>query len=693
MAHFVLEIGVEEMPARFLASLDRELAERFTARLNETGLEFSAVTTASTPRRLVVDIAGVASVQKTEDIVVSGPPARIAFDAEGKPTKAGLGFAKSQNVEFDQIFVETTDKGDYLALKKTVGGRSAAEILAEACPPILSALPFPKKMQWMGKDCTFGRPVRWLLALLDDAVVSFAFAGLESANQTRGHRVMGPGPFTVQHADQYARILEEQGQVILSMNRRTAFIRTEGDRLAADVGGQVEWSDALLAQVANLVEAPRPILGGFHEKFLELPAEVLLTSMETHQKSFGLRGSDGKLLPYFLTAANIESREPALVRKGWERVLRARLEDARFFWEADRAATFDAWLGKLDRVIFIGPLGTMGDKSRRLEKLAASIAARVAPDLAEDMARAGRLSKADLVSEMVYEFDDLQGKMGGIYARLKGESEPVAQALYEQYLPAGQDSPVPSTMAGAILSLADKLDNLTGCFGLGMMPTGAADPYALRRNALGICRIILDLDLRLDLRDLLVMAQAGYGGVGWKLQPVEALAALMDFFGQRLRAFWNAQGIETLVLDAALASGFDDIADTWRRIRALDAFSRETDFEASVLTFKRAANIIRKQADQELSGQVREALFESAAEVEFWQVLARVEPEWASLASASDYAGMLAKLRDLRPVVDGFFDGVMVMCDDPDLRSNRLNLLFRLVSVLGRVADFGRLQV
>ncbi len=309
------------------------------------------------------------------------------------------------------------------------------------------------------------------------------------------------------------------------------------------------------------------------------------------------------------------------------------------------------------------------------------------------MARAGRLSKADLVSEMVYEFDDLQGKMGGIYARLKGESETVAQALYEQYLPAGQDSPVPSTMAGAILSLADKLDNLTGCFGLGMMPTGAADPYALRRNALGICRIILDLDLRLDLRDLLVTAQAGYGGVGWKLQPAEALAALMDFFGQRLRAFWNAQGIETLVLDAALASGFDDIADTWRRVRALDAFSRETDFEASVLTFKRAANIIRKQADQELSGQVREALFESAAETEFWQVLARVEPEWASLASASDYAGMLAKLRDLRPVVDGFFDGVMVMCDDPDLRSNRLNLLFRLVSVLGRIADFGRLQV
>lgn len=693
MAHFVLEIGVEEMPARFLASLDRELAERFSSCLNEAGLAVAAVSTASTPRRLVVDIADVPPVQATEEIVVSGPPARIAFDAEGKPTKAGLGFAKSQNVDFDQIYVESTDKGDYLALRKIVGGRLAVEILAEICPRILAALTFPKKMQWMGKECTFGRPVRWLLALLDGDVVPFEFAGLASANQTRGHRVMGPGPFTVSRADRYAQVLEDQGRVILSMERRKNHIRAEGDRLAREVGGRVEWREPLLDQVANLVEAPCPILGGFHEKFLELPAEVLLTSMETHQKSFGLRGSDGKLLPYFLTAANIESREPALVRKGWERVLRARLEDARFFWEADRAATFDAWLEKLDRVIFIGPLGTMGDKSRRLEKLAATIASRIAPDLVEDMARAGRLAKADLVSEMVFEFDDLQGKMGGIYARLKGESEAVSQALYEQYLPAGQDSPIPSTLAGAVLSLADKLDNLVGCFGLGMMPTGAADPYALRRNALGICRIILDLDLRVDLRDLLVAAQSGYGDVAWKLAPTEALDALLDFFGQRLRAFWNGQGIGTVVLDAAMTSGFADIADAWRRVQALEAFSREADFEPSVLTFKRAANIIRKQANQELSGQVLEELFESDAETALWRTLSRIEPDWVHLAAASDYAAMLRTLRDLRPAVDGFFDGVMVMADDAALRSNRLNLLFRLVSVLGRVADFGRLQV
>ena len=693
MSHFVLEIGVEEMPARFLPLLDRELRERFEALLGEAGLDFGCVGTFSTPRRLVVDITGLADVQKTEEIVVSGPPVRIAIDADGNPTKAGLGFARSQSVEFDQVYVEKTEKGEYLALKKTVGGRAAGEILAETCASVLPHLTFPKKMQWIGRECTFGRPVRWLMALLDDAVVTFDFAGLTAARETRGHRVMGPGPFAVPHADDYARILLEQGRVVLAAADRKAAIRTDGDRLAAEVGGTVEWSESLLDQVANLVEYPRAMLGGFHEKFLELPAEVLLTSMETHQKSFGLRGPDGKLLPYFLTAANIESREPALVRKGWERVLRARLEDARFFWEADCGATFDRWLDKLDKVIFIGPLGTMGDKTRRLEKLAASIASRVSPALAVDMARAGRLSKADLVSEMVYEFDDLQGKMGGIYARMKGEGETVAQALYEQYLPAGQDSPLPESMAGAILSLADKLDNLAGCFGLGMMPTGAADPYALRRNALGVCRIILELGLTLDISVLLREAQAGYADVAWKLQPEEALDKLMDFFGQRLRAFWNAQGVETLVLEAAMAPGFADIFETWRRVKALGDFSREADFEASVLTFKRAANIIRKQAGQELSGEVRDDLLENDAEKAFRETLRKVEPEWARLAEAGDYPGMLALLGTLRPVVDGFFDGVMVMCDDAALRTNRLNLLQRLVSTLGRVADFGKFQV
>lgn len=693
MRHFVLEIGVEEMPARFLPLLDQELRDRFCALLRDAGLEYSHLRTASTPRRLVVDISGLAGVQKTEEVVVFGPPSRIGFDDEGKLTKAGLGFAKSQNVDSSHVYAERTEKGEYLALKKTVGGRQVGEILAESCPQILGNLAFPKKMQWFGKECTFGRPIRWILALLDQDVVSFDFAGLVAERQTRGHRVMGPGPFTVDHADDYAHILETQGCVILDVVGRKAAIRVEGDRLAAEVGGVVEWSESLLEQVGNLVESPRAMFGGFHEKFLELPSEVLLTSMETHQKSFGVRGPDGRLMPYFLTAANIESREPLLVRKGWERVLRARLEDARFFWEADCGVIFDVWLDKLDRVIFIGPLGTMGDKTRRLEKLAAHIASRVAPELVSHSARSGRLSKADLVSEMVYEFDDLQGKMGGIYATLQGESNVVAQALYEQYLPAGPDSPLPSSMAGSILAVADKLDNLAGCFGLGMFPTGAADPYALRRSALGVCRIVLELGLKVDLRELLLEAQRGYVNVVWKLPPPEALEKLMDFFAQRLKAYWGAQGVETLVLEAAMAPGFSDIFETWTRVRSLADFSRTDDFEASILTFKRAANIIRKQADMELTGEIRAELFESGVEKDLWSTLQQTEPVWESMVEAGDYAGILTQLRELRPVVDAFFDGVMVMSEDQGLRFNRLNLLHRLVRGLGRVADFGKFQV
>lgn len=694
MQHFVFEIGVEEMPARFLPLLDEELREAFAAGLTESGLEYAVVTTASTPRRLVVDVTGLADVQRTEETLVMGPPARIAFDDAGQPTPAALGFARSQSVDFAQIHVQTTDKGDYLALKKTVGGRSAKELLVEICSSVLPSLSFPKKMQWLGKDCSFGRPVRWLLALLGDEVVPVQFAGLVAGNETRGHRVMGPGPFSVPHADEYARIVRDKGRVVLGVADRKAAIRDQGDVLAQEVGGRVEWSETLLEQVGNLVETPCAILGGFDPKFLVLPDEVLLTSMETHQKSFGLRGADGALRPYFLTAANIESREPALVRKGWERVLRARLEDARFFWESDQKVTMKTWLDKLDKVIFIGPLGSMGEKTRRLERLAGKIAALVEPALAADAGRAGRLSKADLVSEMVCEFDDLQGKMGGIYARLAGENETVAQAVYEHYLPAGPDSALPSSLAGSIVSLADKLDNLAGCFGLGMMPTGAADPYALRRNALGVCRIILEMGLRVDIRVLLREAQAGYSGVDWKIAPDEALDKLVDFFAQRLKAYWSAQGVETLVVEAGMGVGFLDIFDTWQRISALYAFSREADFSSAALTFKRAAGIIRKQeAGEAFSGQVRVELLENDAERAFWNTLQKTEPVWAELAGQGRYPEMLAQLHTLRPVVDAFFDGVMVLCEDAAVRINRLTLLSRLVTILGGVADFGKFQI
>lgn len=693
MRQFLLEVGVEEMPARFLSSLDQELQERFSAALTAAKLDFGQVLTFSTPRRLVVKILDVASVQAAEEMEILGPPARIAFDDQGQPTKAALGFAKSQDVDFDQVYTQKTDKGEYLAVQKVVGGRQAMEILAELCPEIVSTLTFPKKMHWSQKDCFFGRPVRWILALLGSEVVPFTFAGLVSSNLTHGHRVMGPGPFVIPKAQDYEAIISQQGQVVLDVGQRKELILKQGNALAQEVGGQVAWSEELLNQVANLVESPHALRGEFSEKFLALPMEVLLTSMEVHQKSFGIRAADGQLLPYFLTAANLNSQAPELVRKGWERVLRARLEDARFFWEADLQTTFEQWLSKLDKVTFIGPLGSMGDKVRRLEKLSAHIAQDLAPALVQKAARAGLLSKADLVSEMVFEFDTLQGQMGGIYARGQGEAEEVAQALYEQYLPAGQDSPLPTSTLGAILSMADKIDNLVGCFGQDMMPTGTADPYALRRNALGVCRILLDQGWHIDLKALLQAAQALYTGVSWKISETQALDKLMEFFGQRLKALWSAQKVETLILDAAMGPGFNDLVDTWQRVSALAAWAHSEDFVSSALTFKRAANIIRKQGEQTLSGVVDIALFEHEVEHEFWKTLAGVEEQWPTLAAQRDYPQMLAQLGVLGPVVDGFFDGVMVMCDDLRVRENRLNLLFRLTTTLSSLADFARLQV
>jgi len=695
MARFVLEIGVEEMPARFLSSLAKELKDLFFQKLQDTKIQFSDVSSYATPRRLVVYINDLAPYQDEEEQVITGPPVKIALDENNKPTRAGSGFARSQGVDIEDTFVLDTDKGQYLAVRKKIGGAATYDILPEICVQVISALTFPKKMRWAG-DFTFGRPIRWLLALMDDKEVKFQVADLESGQLTYGHRVMGPGPFTVNSARDYFQIIESQGRVVLDFENRKKIIREQGDKLATEVNGQVAWKSTLLDQVANLVEYPEPVLGRFDPEYLELPQEVLLTSMETHQKSFGLRDENGRLLPYFLTIINIDPEDLDLVRKGWERVLKARLEDARFFWEADCRTPLKVWLDELEKVIFLAPLGSMGDKSRRLQRLAAHLAGLIFPDMEKDLARAGRLAKTDLVSEMVGEFPDLQGIMGGIYARLKGESEAVSRAVSEHYLPAGQDSPIPQSKEGALLAIADKIDTMVGCFGLKMIPTGAADPYALRRQALGVIRIILGHDLFLSLSELIDYTFAGYENVEWKISFEELKQELLNFFGQRLKAYWTGQGYATRVVDAVLGAGFDNIKIAFVRLKALADFSQKSYFEQAVLTFKRADNIIRKQGEklgEDLTGDFDLSLLEEPAEKNLAEKIGDLVPVWEKLWLDQDFAGLFELLLELRPVVDEFFDHVMVMCEDKDLRLNRLNLLFALTSRLSKLADFSALQV
>lgn len=703
MAEFILEIGTEEMPARFVPKLAAELESTFSALLDDAMVEYAKVVTYATPRRITAHVPVIAESQRQQEETVTGPPVRIAYGEDGSLTKAGQGFAKTQGVDESALFKLETEKGEYLAAQKVVGGGKTVDILPEICVKAIESLSFPKKMRWGGYDFAFGRPVRWLVALLDESVVEFSVENMTSGRETRGHRVMGFGPFSIDSAKDYFGIVRDNCKVVIDPEKRKKTIVEEGDKLAQALGGKIVWNDALLDEVANLVEFPVPLIGDIDTLYLELPREVLLTSMQSHQKSFGVQGPDGKLLPHFLTTLNLEPKDIALVKKGWERVLKARLEDARFFWEADCKVDFKTWLNKLENVVFLGPLGSVGDKSRRIETLCGKLAEAIdssksiLPGEISKYAQAGRLAKADLVSEMVIEFDSLQGKMGGIYAERAGLGDIVSRGIYEQYLPAGPDTPVPSSLAGAVVSMADKADTMAGCFGLGNIPTGANDPYALRRCALGIARIIMEHELDIDLEVFLKSAQKAYSkDIRWKLKQEEALEKLLDFFGQRLRALFTGQGYSTRVVDAALGAGFNDIRTLKARLKALSEFSMQSDFEQAVLTFKRAANIIRKQgeeAGQDLTGNYDPDLFDDDHESAFGSKLDELAPRFDDLWEDNDFAGLFGLLGELRPAVDGFFDNVMVMCDDEAVRLNRLNLLKALVGRLGRLADFNALQV
>ncbi|WP_243364525.1 glycine--tRNA ligase subunit beta [Fundidesulfovibrio terrae] len=694
MPAFLLEIGFEEMPSRFLASLTGELRQGLAGLLEQNKLGFVEVKAWATPRRLTALVEGLDAVQRREEEVVTGPPVKAAYDASGNPTPAALGFAKGQGAQMSDVFTVDTPKGQYLAVRKATGGTEAAALLPGICAAVFKSFNFPKKMHWGSLDYTFGRPIRWIVALLDNEVIPFEVATVASGRATYGHRVMGAGPWELATVADYFPTLESKGCVTLDPEVRRASIVKQCEEASASAGGRAIIGERLLEEVCGLVEYPLVILGNFDKRYLELPRQVLLTSMESHQKSFGVEDDKGRLLPHFLTTAGLKPTDVALVRKGWERVLKARLEDARFFWETDLASSFDTWLNKLDNVTFLAPLGSMGSKTRRIEALCGKLAELAAPSIMLDLCQAGRLSKADLVSEMVGEFADLQGVMGGVYARKKGENEQVAQAISEQYLPLGPDSPVPASLAGALLSVADKIDTLAGCFGLEMIPTGAADPYALRRQVLGICRTVIEHGLRLNLEALVDAAFAGYSGVAWKLNPAEAKTKLVEFFGSRLKAWYQGKGVRPQVVEAAMGAGFTDVWALDARVAALVRFSEGVGFDQAVLAFKRAANIIRKQAAElTLTGSVDKASLVEPAELALADTLAATASRFEELWAADDFDALFGLLGELRPAVDAFFDNVMVMCDDETLKMSRLNLLKSLVDRLGRLADFAALQV
>ncbi len=697
MSDFILEIGTEEIPARFLDSTQEELVNRFTTVLAEEGLSFDDMQSFATPRRATLYIKNLAEKQEVKEETFFGPAKKIAYTEDGSLSKAAQGFARGHKVSEEDIFIAETEKGEYIAVKKQVGGKLASEILENICPAIITALPFAKKMRWNNYTLPYARPMHWIVALLDNTVLKFSVGEIHSSNKTNGHRIHGEAQVEIRSANDYFSIIEKQS-IELNAKKRKEIIVQQADEILAHKGAKILWNNALLDEVKGLVECPVPLLGDFDASFLELPREVLLTSMQSHQKSFGVEDAKGALLPHFLTVLNLHSKDVATVKKGWEKVLRARLEDARFFWKTDNAIIkengFNTWLDKLDKVIFLGPLGSMGDKSRRLEKLMAHFAEKLQlnSQLAAD---AGRNAKADLVSAMVGEFDTLQGVMGGIYAK-NIDKEELGKAIAEHYLPAGPETPVPTNDYAALLSLCDKADTLVGLFGLGNIPTGAADPYALRRNAISIARILRDKAWTLDIQEIFEKAFTFYNAdIKWKFNAQEIQEKVLEFYKGRVKNLFLSEGNDPLFVEAAMnVSENIEMFTLAMKLQALIAFSAHEKYIPTVQSFKRISNIIRKQAaSYQLSEGIDTNLFENEEERNFSAQLVTYTQSFANEYKANDFAQCYELLAQLSPTIDAFFESIMVMAEDEKVRQNRLNLLYCAQKPLTQLADFAALQI
>ena len=711
----LVEIGTEELPPRSLRALSEAFASDLAAELDAAGLARGAPSPFATPRRLAVLVPDVPGTQPDREIERRGPPLSRAFDESGKPTKAATGFARSVGVEVDRLVRLETGEGAWLACRTTRAGASLASLLPEMVERALSRLPAPRRMRWADRDTEFVRPVHWVVLMHGASVVDAQVLGIVSGRTTRGHRFHHPGGIELQDAGDYVAVLRRDGHVVAGIGERMDIIRKQVERAAEALGARALVDPALLEENAALVEWPVAIAGHFDTEFLKLPDAVLTESMQGHQRYFPVAGEDGALLPHFIAVSNIESRNPETVRRGNERVIRPRLSDAAYFFATDCRSSLESRLGGLERVIFQRKLGTLRAKAGRVAELAGRVAGAMggSDDAVAHARRAGLLSKCDLVTEMVGEFPELQGKMGREYARRDGEPAEVADAIGEVYMPRFADDGVPATPAGRAIAIADKLDTIAGCLSLGQAPTGDRDPFALRRAALGTLRIMIEGGLDLDLDALIRAAFACYagqgggdpgavtqpGGAGGGPEPgitvsPESAAEVRRFMFDRLRAYFADRSIPTDVFNAVLATKPARPLDFSRRVHAVDAFRTLPEAESLAVANKRIRNILR-QAEQETTAvpaDVDASLFREDAERSLEAVLADIEPKARTLLDAGKYTEALAHLAGLRDAVDRFFDSVKVMDDDEHVRANRLALLARIGALFMETADISLLQ-
>ena len=693
MAPLLIELGTEELPPKALRKLSEAFTQGIVDGLKKAGFEVSDAESFAAPRRLAVLIPSIAASQPDRDVERKGPALKAAYDAEGNPTKAVMGFARSCGVEVDELQQQETDKGTWLVFKATEKGQALADLIEDIINQSLSRLPIPKRMRWGDNDAEFVRPVHWLLLMHGDDVIDAEVMGLKSSSKTYGHRFHAPNEIVLQNANDYKQKLSGGGYVLASFEDRKQNIKQQVIDTAKQLGGEAVLDEGLLEEVCSLNEWPVAVAGEFEEIYLDVPAQALIKTMQDNQKYFPVIDTDGNLKNFFITISNIDSKSPEKVKQGNERVVRPRLADAKFFWEQDQKQPLESFNEALEKVVFQKTLGTIAEKTRRVAALSEKIAVQLDANL-DYIRRAAVLSKCDLMTDMVGEFASLQGVMGKCYAQKAGEAEEVALALDEQYKPRGASDDTATTTTGQILSISDKMDTLVGIFAIGEKPTGEKDPYALRRASLGILRTIIERQLDLDLKQLISSSAALLSAKlsEAKIDSGNIEQEVFNYIIERLRAYYLDRGVSADVFDAVSALSPSRPLDFDKRIKAVTVFRELSEAQSLAAANKRVGNILKKSALDTTALTIDTGLFSEDAEKKLYESLSRLSPAVEALFDSGDYEAALSQLSSLRDPVDAFFDSVMVMADDETVKNNRIALLSSMNQLFLRAADLSRLH-
>ncbi len=682
----LLEVGTEEIPARFTPKALENLAELMKKELAALEVSFGEVRTLGTPRRLVLWIGDVGEFQKDTVERKLGPPKHLAFDDGGKPTRAAEGFAKTQGLRVEDLETVATEKGEYLCTVRREKGEKTSDLLKESLPRVITSVPFLKSMRWGSSGLRFVRPIHWILALFDGQVIPFCLEDIESGDVTYGHRFMSPGSFRVKGFGDYLK-KARRASVVVDPGERKSMIERGIHEAAGRVSGKILLNQELLEEVTYLVEYPVVVLGDFEKDFLSLPKDVIVHAMEDHQRYFPVVDTGGKLLPHFVCVCNTQAVDMGVVRRGNERVLRARLSDARFFFNKDIEVPLEKRVEDLKDVIFQAKLGTSYDKVMRIRALSRFLARKLGPDVEGSVDRAALLCKADLVTGMVGEFPGLQGIIGREYALLSGEPQEVADAIHEHYLPAFVGDRLPSSAIGSFISIADKIDTITGCFSVGLIPTGAGDPLALRRQALGILNILVEKQVPISLKEIIGKSIESLKEKS-ELPLKEVGESVLEFFRQRFQNLLISKGTPHDAVEAVLGVDFDDVADCQERIAALVEVRKAKEFLPLAVAFKRVVNISRDHTFREIIP----SLFREDAEKRLYGSFLEISERVGHLLRARDYRQALVELTQLKEPVDRFFDHVLVMEKDRKIRDNRLALLGLIADLFSQIADFSKIS-